>query len=410
MLTNLMMRLVFKEGNLKTTDFLGRTEQHGDGKGPEVHINVHGILTDLRLFLRPKLAFGEAYIEGRLTIEKGSLYDLLQVCLINVTNIDRHPIWRYAKFLRDFLRFLRGFNPVGRAQRNVAHHYDLSGELYELFLDGDLQYSCAYFDEPSQPLEEAQAAKKRHLAAKLLLDKPGLKVLDIGSGWGGLGLYLAQAGAAEVTGLTLSKEQHKRSNERAQATGLSSRVRFELKDYRQDQGLYDRIVSVGMFEHVGPAHFREYFRKCRALLKDDGIMVLHSIGSFNPPGEINPWITKYIFPGGYIPALSEVLVAIEQEGLLVTDIEILRLHYAETLRHWRKRFYANMARVRRIYDARFCRMWDFYLTGCELAFRVGAQMVFQIQLAKRNDTVPLQRDYITDWERDRLATQSRAAQ
>jgi cyclopropane-fatty-acyl-phospholipid synthase len=290
-------------------------------------------------------------------------------------------------------------NGLRRSRRNVAHHYDLSGKLYDLFLDKDRQYSCAYFTNNNKTLDEAQHDKKRHLAAKLLLTKPGLKVLDIGSGWGGLGLYLARVCQADVTGVTLSAEQLKVSNDRAKAEGLAERARFHLRDYREEQGRYDRIVSVGMFEHVGAGNYRAFFRKMKELLKDDGVAVLHSIGRMSPPGSTNPWLRKYIFPGGYTPALSETFAAIEQEGLWITDVEILRLHYADTLKEWRRRFQENRAEVARLYDERFCRMWEFYLAGCEVAFRRMDQMVFQIQIAKRQDAVPLTRDYMLDWER-----------
>jgi cyclopropane-fatty-acyl-phospholipid synthase len=272
-----------------------------------------------------------------------------------------------------------------------------------LFLDADRQYSCAYFTHTHEDLEQAQHDKKRHLAAKLLL-KPGVRVLDIGSGWGGLGLYLAEAGAGEVVGITLSEEQLKVSRERARRAGLDERVRFELCDYRALGGTFDRIVSVGMFEHVGVSHYPEFFAAVRDLLTADGIAVLHSIGRADGPWATNPWVRKYIFPGGYAPALSEVLPVVERLGLWVTDIEILRLHYAETLRLWRRQFQAKRARVAQLYDERFCRMWEWYLTGSELAFRRMGHMVFQLQLAKRQDAVPLTRDYITDWERRHLQT------
>jgi cyclopropane-fatty-acyl-phospholipid synthase len=290
-----------------------------------------------------------------------------------------------------------------RAQANAAHHYDLSDTLYDLFLDADRQYSCAYFTHPHDDLEHAQQDKKRHLAAKLLLE-PGVRVLDIGSGWGGLGLYLAEAGAAQVVGITLSKEQLKVSRDRARRAGLDDRVRFELCDYRAVRGTFDRIVSVGMFEHVGVRHFSEFFAAVRDRLTDDGVAVLHSIGRADGPGVTNPWIRKYIFPGGYAPALSEVLPSVERLGLWVTDIEILRLHYAETLRLWRRRFQAKRARIAKLYDERFCRMWEWYLIASELAFRRMGHMVFQLQLAKRQDAVPLTRDYVTDWERRHLHT------
>jgi cyclopropane-fatty-acyl-phospholipid synthase len=304
--------------------------------------------------------------------------------------------------LQRLVRWLQQRNPVGRAQRNVAHHYDLNGALYELFLDRDRQYSCAYFTTPDATLEVAQAAKKRHILSKLQVE-PHHKVLDIGSGWGGLGLYIARESGADVTGVTLSSEQHAVSTQRAATEGLGARVRFKLQDYRLENARYDRIVSVGMFEHVGAGHYDEYFRKVRDLLTDDGVMLLHSIGRMEPPGGTNSWIRKYIFPGGYTPALSEVLAAIERVGLWVTDIEILRLHYAETLRHWRQRFMQNREEVKRLagLDDRFCRMWEFYLAGCEMSFRHMNQMVFQLQLARRQDAAPLTRDYMYEGERVR---------
>jgi cyclopropane-fatty-acyl-phospholipid synthase len=295
-------------------------------------------------------------------------------------------------------RFLQ-YNPVPRARRNVAHHYDLSDQLYELFLDRDRQYSCAYFRTLEDDLETAQLNKKRHIAAKLVL-RPGDKVLDIGCGWGGMALYLASECDVDVTGLTLSAEQHTVAQRRAAAAGLSDRVRFHLRDYREERGRYDRIVSVGMFEHVGVNHYGQFFAQLKSMLTPDGIALLHAIGRMEGPGSTNPWLRKYIFPGGYSPALSEVTPAAEKARLWITDIEILRLHYAETLRHWRARFEHNRERIRALYDERFCRMWELYLTGSEVAFRRQGHFVFQMQLAKSVDTVPLTRDYMVDWERD----------
>jgi cyclopropane-fatty-acyl-phospholipid synthase len=288
---------------------------------------------------------------------------------------------------------LSQFNPRERSRRNVAHHYDLDGRLYSLFLDADRQYSCAYFETPDQSLDDAQLAKKRHLAAKLCLT-PNLRVLDIGCGWGGLGLYLAEFAGADVTGVTLSQEQHAVANERAAEKGLAKQARFNLQDYRDIASPFDRIVSVGMFEHVGVNHYDRFFRKSAQLLDRDGVMVLHSIGRSDGPSRTSPWIAKYIFPGGYIPSLSEVMPAIERAGLLVTDIEILRLHYADTLKAWRERFLAHLEEVERIYDKRFVRMWEFYLAAAEMSFREQNLMVFQIQLTKRQGIVPVTRDYI----------------
>ncbi len=392
------LRQTVSQGDLHLIDANGGRWQFGDGKGPQVTIQLHDKRLHRRLLFNPKLALGEAYMDGTLTIEEGTLVDLLDIAGTNMESVELHPMQRRFDAISRFFRKLQQHNPVGRAQRNVAHHYDLSDDLYDIFLDSDRQYSCAYFNGEDD-LEAAQSAKKRHLAAKLMLDRPGLKVLDIGSGWGGLGLYLAQNGGADVTGVTLSVEQHKVSQQRAADMGLTDRVRFELRDYRHETGKYDRIVSVGMFEHVGAGHYQEFFDKVRDLLTDDGVCILHSIGRRQPPSSTNPWLRKYIFPGGYTPALSEVLSAVEKTGLWVTDIEVLRLHYAETLRHWNDRFQKNRARAAELYDEKFCRMWEFYLVGSEYAFRRMGQMVFQMQITKHQDAVPLTRDYITDWDR-----------
>jgi cyclopropane-fatty-acyl-phospholipid synthase len=363
-----------------------------------VTMRLHDPALHHRLLVKPDLALGEAYMDGTLTVEDGTIYDLLDLACRNAATLDSYPLQRLQEALKRVLRRLHTYNPIGRAQRNVAHHYDLSDRLYDLFLDNDRQYSCAYFVTDNDSLEVAQDNKKLHLAAKLRLE-PGQKLLDIGSGWGGLALYLARLAGVDATGVTLSVEQQKVASERAAAAGLADEVRFHLRDYREENGRYDRIVSVGMFEHVGTQHYRTFFRKVRELLSDDGVMLLHSIGRMTPPGGANPWLRKYIFPGGYTPALSEVLSAVERAGLWVLDVEILRLHYASTLREWRRRFEANRGKVRALYDERFCRMWEFYLAGCEVSFRYLGQMVFQMQLAKRQDAVPLTRDYIAEFER-----------
>jgi cyclopropane-fatty-acyl-phospholipid synthase len=394
-------RRVVRWGRLTIVDADGRSHQVGGGDGPDVTVRLHDRALHRRLALNPYLHVGEAYMEGRLSIEQGSLYDFMEVCAVGSQIAYQHPLGRVYSFGQALLRGLHQYNPVRRAQANVAHHYDLSDQLYDSFLDSDRQYSCAYFTHRHDNLELAQQDKKRHLAAKLLL-RSGERVLDIGSGWGGLALSLAEAGAGEVLGITLSHHQLEVARERARRRGLADRVRFELRDYREQTGTFDRIVSVGMFEHVGVRHYEEFFRAVQSLLSDDGVAVLHSIGRMDGPAATNPWLRKYIFPGGYSPALSEVLPVIERLGLWVTDIEILRLHYAETLRAWRRNFAANRAAIARLYDERFCRMWEFYLVGSELAFRRMGHMVFQIQLAKRQDAVPLTRDYISDWERGRL--------
>jgi len=388
-------------GHLRIVDANGRVYDCGDLSVPPVTIRLHDRGLQFRLLTRPALAFGEAYMDGTLTVEDGGLADLLHLLMANDRPRHEFPFQRYSRWLDRVSRRLQQFNPVNRARANVAHHYDLSGKLYDLFLDQDRQYSCAYFRTSEDSLETAQENKKRHIASKLLI-RPGQRVLDIGSGWGGLALYLARETRSDVTGVTLSTEQYAVANQRSAEAGLDNRVRFFLRDYRQMDGRFDRIVSVGMFEHVGATHYRTFFRKIESLLADDGVALLHSIGRMEPPGTTNAWLRKYIFPGGYSPALSEVLRAIEQAGLWVTDIEILRLHYADTLKAWYDRFQANRDRIRDLYDERFCRMWEFYLLGCEIAFRHWNQMVFQIQLTKRADAVPVTRDYMVDWERAQI--------
>ncbi|MBN43294.1 MAG: SAM-dependent methyltransferase [Alphaproteobacteria bacterium] len=401
---------IIDEGNFVLIDAGGKTHRFGNGEPPHVAVRIHDRATEQRLLLNPRLALGEAYMDGTLTIEEGALFDLIDLVGRNIESFEGHWFSDLTANLSHLFRRIQQYNPVGKAQKNVAHHYDLSDDLYDLFLDPDRQYSCAYFDGSHNDLDRAQDNKKRHIAAKLLLDEPGKKVLDIGSGWGGLALYLAKTTGADVTGVTLSKEQHKVSQQRAANEGLSDQVRFKLQDYRDEPEIFDRIVSVGMFEHVGTGHHLEYFRKAKQLLAEDGIFLLHSIGRMEPPGTTNQWLRKYIFPGGYTPALSETLSAIEKAGLWVTDIEILRLHYAETLHHWYERFMAQREKAVELYDERFCRMWEFYLIGCEISFRYMGQMVFQIQIAKRQDAVPLTRDYITDWERRLSQVEKKAAE
>ena len=392
------LRKIVTVGTLRLTDASGTTHVIGDSGEPSVAIRLHDRSLHRKLIVDPWLYVGEAYMDGTLTIEEGTLGDFLEFCCANVAAQAHNPFFRWPEWLGYKLRWLQQYNPVPKARKNVAHHYDLSDSLYELFLDRDRQYSCAYFINEDDGLETAQENKKRHIAAKLLLE-PRQKVLDIGCGWGGLALFLARAADVDVVGVTLSEEQLKVARRRAADAGLSDRVEFRLQDYREVPEKYDRIVSVGMFEHVGAAHFREFFAKSRDLLKDDGVMLLHSIGRMEPPGNTNKWLRKYIFPGGYSPAVSEVMQAIEREKLYVTDIEILRMHYARTLYHWYERFQENRDRVAEIYDERFCRMWEFYLKGCEVAFKYWNQMVFQMQIAKDQLAVPLTRDYITDWER-----------
>ena len=403
MTVGLLLRHLVHRGTLRLIDAAGKPHVYAGAPGPVVTIRLHDRPLERQLLFYPRLMLGEAYMDGRLTIEDGAtLYDLLEFLGNNMAVAPKNVLTPlYNGFGRVF-RGLQQWNPVGRSRRNVAHHYDLSDALYALFLDRDRQYSCAYFTGPDQTIEQAQANKKRHLASKLLL-KPGQRVLDIGCGWGGLALYLAKECEVEVTGLTLSVEQHRVAERRAAAAGLSSKVRFKLLDYREERDQYDRIVSVGMFEHVGVPQYPAFFSKVKSLLKDDGVALLHAIGRSDGAGSTNPWIRKYIFPGGYSPALSEVLPVVERTGLWITDIESLRLHYAETLRAWRTRFLAERERVKALYDERFCRMWEFYLAGSEIAFRYQGHMVWQMQMARRVDTVPLTRDYMFDWERSHQA-------
>jgi len=391
------LKQVVQRGTLEVATASGSRFTVGDGTGSPLAIRLADSGAAGQLILHPALAFGELFMDGRLVVTQGSIYDVLSLATSNLKLREPHPVAKIRTRLRTAFRHLHQRNSERRAKRNVAHHYDLDGRLYDLFLDPDRQYSCAYFARPDQSLTEAQLAKKRHIAAKLLVE-PGQRVLDIGCGWGGLALYLAEHCGADVTGVTLSTEQLGIAVGRARERGLGSRAEFRLQDYRAVSETVDRIVSVGMFEHVGIGYYGAFFDKAAQLLADNGVMLLHSIGRMDGPGACNPWIDKYIFPGGYIPALSEVLPAIERAGLVVTDIEILRLHYAETLRLWRERFLARREEAKALYDERFCRMWEFYLAACECAFRHCGLMVFQIQLAKQQDVVPLTRDYIAECE------------
>ncbi len=382
----------------------GAVSTYTGAPGPEAVLELRDARTVRRVALDPALAVGEAYMDGGLVPVDCNIYDVLDVLTANlVAENGGHGMVKLREKLGLLTRRIAQFNPAGRARRNVAHHYDLSGRLYSLFLDRDRQYSCAYFPNGAETLEEAQVAKKRHIASKLLLNRPDLTVLDIGCGWGGMALMLARDYGAKVTGITLSVEQLAEAQARARAEGLEDRVTFELMDYRSMHRSFDRIVSVGMFEHVGIGHFQEYFEIVKRCLAPDGVALIHAIGRSDGPSTTNPWISKYIFPGGYCPSMSEVFPAIEKTGLIATDMEILRLHYAETLRHWRRRFTANRDAIAGLYDERFCRMFEFYLAGCELAFRRQHHMIFQMQLTRDQAAVPLTRDYIT--EADRAASE-----
>ncbi len=385
-------------GTLKVVDASGQEHFFGGAPGPSVTMRLTDKSLYRKLFLNPELHAGEAYMDGRMTFEDGTLKDFLTLFSVNRLNISSYPLQKVLRRVSRSVRRFQQANPIGKAQSNVAHHYDLGNDFYKLFLDEGMQYSCAYFQSDENTLEEAQRNKLRLLAAKLNL-KPGQRILDIGSGWGDLALYLARMEDVTVVGCTLSKEQYELSNKKAHDAGLSDRVRFELLDYRKLVERFDRIVSVGMFEHVGVHHYGEFFAKVNELLDDDGVMVLHSIGHMSPPGTASPWLRKYIFPGAYSPALSEVFDVVEQNSLWVTDLEFLRLHYAKTLDHWHERFAANRAQVAALYDERFCRMWEFYLISAGMMFRTGSQLVFHMQLARKRDAAPIVRDYITDMQR-----------
>jgi len=381
-----------RRGSMTFITASGATFTCGDGTGEPVCVRFLTADAERRVLLNPELALGEVYMEGSFVVEQGSIADALAILMDQPEIL---PRWAKLQWwLRYLVRHVRQFNPRRRSKNNVARHYDLDGRLYSLFLDADKQYSCGYFESPGATLDDAQLAKKRHLAAKLLIRR-GHRVLDIGSGWGGLSLYLAEIMGAKVTGVTLSTEQLQVSNARAAERNLTQSAKFLLEDYRDVSGPFDRIASVGMFEHVGVDFYETYFRRCAELLTDDGVMILHSIGRSEGPDATNPWIAKYIFPGGYIPALSEVIPAIERAGLLVCDIEILRLHYADTLKAWRDRFMARREEAVRLYDERFARMWEFYLAASEMSFRKQNLMNFQIQLTRRQGVVPMPRDYIT---------------
>ncbi|WP_370241088.1 class I SAM-dependent methyltransferase [Pararhodobacter marinus] len=378
---------------LRLPDGLSYRYGPGGEGAPDVTVTIKDEATLRSLALNPHLTLGEAYMDQTLVIDGDDLHGLLELAMRNISAGADSALNRLQGAVRTALTAAIRRNPIAKSKENVAHHYDLSGALYDLFLDEDRQYSCGYFLTPKDGLEAAQRQKKAHIAAKLLL-KPGMKVLDIGCGWGGMALTLARDHGAEVLGVTLSEEQLKIARARAQEAGLADRVRFELMDYRAVTGQFDRVVSVGMFEHVGAAHYTTYFAKVRDLLKPDGVALIHTIGRFTPPGASNPWITKYIFPGGHIPALSEIMEPVEKLDLVPTDVEIWRMHYAYTLRHWHDRFMARRDEAAALYDERFVRMWRFYLVASEQSFRWYGQGVFQLQIARDQNAVPLTRDYL----------------
>jgi cyclopropane-fatty-acyl-phospholipid synthase len=394
-LFNRVFKALILEGPLTVIDAKGQARHYGQPSSAikPVTIRFHDTSTPRRIARNPAKGAGEAYMDGRMTVEGGDIRDLIDLIGYNTRwdadNPTRVALWRPQRIASTF----DTLNWQRRSKRNVAHHYDLSDTLYDLFLDADRQYSCAYFTDPLNSIEQAQDDKKAHIAAKLLL-KPGQKVLDIGCGWGGMALYLNRVADVDVLGITLSEEQLKVARSRAEAAGVSDRVKFELMDYRNLTGTFDRIVSVGMFEHVGPPHYRTFFKQCCERLTPDGVMLLHTIGRADGPGATDPWLAKYIFPGGYVPALSQMMPAIERSYLWLSDLEVLRLHYAYTLERWYDRVEAARSEIIALYDERFFRMWQFYLAGAISAFRNDGHVVFQLQLTRKRDAAPIVRDYV----------------
>jgi cyclopropane-fatty-acyl-phospholipid synthase len=389
-----VLRRLVRSGTLTVHWPDGGVDRFGGGEGPAAALAFTDSRTVRRVAADPGLRFGEAFMDGGLIPLDCTIYDVLDVLLGNIGQQYSHPLLDVWEQARRATRLFRQLNRRPAARRNVAHHYDLDERLYRLFLDQDMQYSCAYFENDSDTLEQAQVAKKHHIAAKLDLHRPGLRVLDIGCGWGGMALTLARDYGARVTGITLSETQLRSCRDRARAAGLAERVDFRLRDYRDEDGVYDRVVSVGMLEHVGVANYATYFDAVRRCLADDGIALIHTIGRSQGPGHTARWLEKYIFPGGYSPALSELAPYFERQDFVLTDVEVLRLHYARTIRLWRERFSRNRDVIASIYDERFCRMFEFYLAGAELTFRYEGHVNFQLQFSRRIDVPALTRDYM----------------
>jgi cyclopropane-fatty-acyl-phospholipid synthase len=395
-----LLRRFVRNGRLTVIDHDGARESFGSGaNGPDVTLRLHDATVEREIFFNPELKAAEAYMDGRLTVENGGrIHDLLELFSVNRRSLGAHPVQQALRRWWGATRRLQQRNPLGLAEKNVGSHYNIPTAFYRLWLDESMAYSCAYFARPDMTLEEAQRAKYRHIAAKLNL-APGMRVLDIGSGWGGLAIYLARHCGARVTGLNISADQCAAARETIAAAGLDDRIEFRDEDYRLHQGTYDRVVSVGMMEHVGVGEFHTYFRAVRRLCGADGFAMIHAIGRMSPPGTTAPFIRKYIFPGGYVPALSEVFASLERTGLWCADCEGLRLHYYWTIKHWRERYEARRAEALAMMGERFCRMWDFYLSSVELGFLHGSNFVFQLLLAERRDAVPVTLDYIAAEER-----------
>ena len=385
---------LFKQDGFLLEDANGKEHIIGKPKLENpIKMKIHDKKLHYKLLLYPDLYFGEAYTDGKITFKNGNISDFLDLALQNLGREKTNTISEFINSIKGSYRYLTNFNFIKKSKMNVAHHYDISDELYFLFLDPLKQYSCAYFKNENDSLEEAQKNKINHIIKKLNI-KENSKVLDIGSGWGHLSMEIAKQAKCQVTGVTLSENQYKYSSAKAKELNLGNQVQFKLMDYREIKEKYDRIVSVGMFEHVGRKFYKTFFNKVFEILKDDGIALLHTIGSVNSPRNPQPWITKYIFPGGYTPSLSEVAGPIEKSGLILSDMEVLRMHYAHTLRNWKERFTENKDKVLKMFDERFFRMFEFYLSSCEMAFRYGDQVVYQLQLTKKSNTAPSTRDYI----------------
>ena len=392
MIIKSVLSRVIRKGNLSWIQHDGHVHHYGDGSGELIKIRTTKDFSEIKLLLNPSLQFGESYMNGSLIMEEGRIHDLLKLLFSNSKIDVDHWIMDVSRTVRFILSKFNVGNYLSKSKKNVAHHYDLSDQLYDLFLDKDRQYSCAYFNSPNDTLDQAQTNKKELIAKKLLLEK-GQNVLDIGCGWGGMASFLSKRSEVNVKGITLSEEQIQYANKRKQTESLHN-VEYKLQDYRKVNETYDRIVSVGMFEHVGTKHYQDFFNKVYDLLNDTGVALIHTIGRLSEPSTNDPWIEKYIFPGGYIPALSETVSKIEKSGLSMTDIQILKFHYAETLKRWRYNFYDNIDKVNEIYDEKFCRMWDFYLSSSQASFEESTLVVFQLQLSKNKKTVPDKRDYM----------------
>ncbi len=389
---------LIREGTLTLVFPDGKERTFGPGGGKAMRVRLHDRKVAFDVARNPRLGIGEAYMDGRFTIEDGTILDLMEL-VVGANRWEDKGGGRKAlnKGKKKWKALFRR-NPAKRSRQNVAHHYDIGNDLYRLFLDDDLQYSCAYFTDPSNSLEQAQMDKKAHIAAKLYL-KPGQRVLDIGCGWGGTALYLNRVADVDVLGVTLSEEQLKVARQRAEEAGVADRVKFELIDYRSVEGRFDRIVSIGMFEHVGAAHFDEFFAKCRELLADDGVMLLHTIGKYGKTAAPDPFTDKWIFPGYHLPSISQLAASTEKVKLITSDLELLRVHYAYTLRHWLERATANRDKIVALYDERFFRMWEFYLAGGIVAFDNGSMCNFQAQYIRDRYALPLTRDYMLETEK-----------